>query len=98
VPKQTSSNSSGRTLCRPMCAMRSSFQTKSEISTRALYWGLAGVRPTNLEPGGGDEAVRRQGGFGYAEQEWRSIGGLAAAVHHLLVLFHEAEAVDLLPI
>jgi hypothetical protein len=39
---------------------------------------------------------RRRGGFGDAEQEWRSVGGLAAAVHHLLVLFHEAEAIDLL--
>ena len=39
--------------------------------------------------------VRRQGSFGDAEQERRSVGGLAAAVHHLPVLFHEGEAIDL---
>src|SRR5205807_4298250 len=49
-----------------------------------------------LERRGGDERVRRQRGFGDAEQKRRAVGGLAAAVHHLLVLFHEAEAIDLL--
>jgi hypothetical protein len=37
----------------------------------------------------------KEGRFGDAE-EWRSIGGLAAAVDYLLVLFHEAEMIDLL--
>ena len=32
------------------------------------------------------------------EEEWGAVGGLAAAVHHFLVLFHEAEAIDLLPV
>ncbi len=49
-----------------------------------------------LERCGGDEAVRRERGFGDAEEEWGAVGGLAAAVHYLLVLFHEAEAIDLL--
>jgi hypothetical protein len=31
-----------------------------------------------------------------AEEEWGAVGGLAAAVHDLLVLFHEAQAIDLL--
>ena len=40
--------------------------------------------------------VGRERGLGDAEEEWGAVGGLAAAVHHLLVLFHEAEAIDLL--
>jgi hypothetical protein len=50
-----------------------------------------------LERCGGDETVRRERCFGDAEEEWRAVGGLAAAVHHFVVLFHEAEAIDLLP-
>jgi hypothetical protein len=44
----------------------------------------------------GDEAVRRERCFVDAEEEWRAVGGLAAAVHRFFVLFHEAEAIDLL--
>ena len=40
-----------------------------------------------LERGGGDEAVRRERGFGDAKEEWGAVGGLAAAVHHFVVLF-----------
>jgi len=40
--------------------------------------------------------VRRERRLRDAEEEWRAVGGLAAAVHHFLVLFHEAEAIDLL--
>ena len=40
--------------------------------------------------------LRRERGFGDAEEEGHAVGGLAAAVHDLLVLFHEAEAIDLL--
>ena len=43
-----------------------------------------------------DERVGRQRRLRDAEQQRRSVGGLAAAVHHLFVLLHEAEAVDLL--
>src|SRR2546425_4879886 len=49
-----------------------------------------------LERGRGDERLRRQRRFRDAEEQWCSVGRLAAAVHHLLVLLEEAEAIDLL--
>ncbi len=49
-----------------------------------------------LEGGGGDEGLRRERGFGDAEEQGHAVGGLAATVHDLFVLFHEAEAIDLL--
>src|SRR5712692_3577058 len=49
-----------------------------------------------LERGCRDERLRRQRGLGDAQQQRRSISRLAAAVHDLLVLLHEAEAIDLL--
>ncbi len=49
-----------------------------------------------LERGRRDERLRRQRRLRDAEQQRRSVGGLAAAVHDLLVLLHEAEAIDLL--
>jgi hypothetical protein len=58
----------------------------ASVSTRVVSWNEAAEMKLS----------RREGGFGDAEQEWRSVGGLAAAVHDLLVLFHEAEAIDLL--
>jgi hypothetical protein len=41
----------------------------ASVSTRVVSWNEAAEI----------EAVRRQGGFGDAKQEWRSVGGLAAA-------------------
>src|SRR6185436_1543224 len=42
------------------------------------------------------ERLRRQRRLGNAEEQGHAVGGLAAPVHDLLVLFHEAEAIDLL--
>ena len=49
-----------------------------------------------LERRRGDERVGRERRFGDAEEERHSVRRLAAAVHDLFVLFHEAEAIDLL--
>src|ERR1041385_3910987 len=49
-----------------------------------------------LERRRGDERIGRERGLGDAEEKRNSVRRLAAAVHDLLVLFHEAEAIDLL--
>src|SRR5213079_1512920 len=49
-----------------------------------------------LEGRRGDERAGREGRFGDAEEERDSVRRLAAAVHDLFVLFHEAETIDLL--
>jgi hypothetical protein len=58
----------------------------ASVRTRVVSWNEAAEMKLSVE----SEAFvmpRRRGG---------AVGGLAAAVHHFLVLFHEAEAIDLL--
>src|SRR3954468_6454451 len=58
----------------------------ASVSTRVVSWNEAAEMKLSVD----------SGRLGDAEEERGAVGGFAAAVHHFLVLFHEAETIDLL--